>query len=125
MQLSHATLLPLLALVLPSLALPASPQDGGAPAAPRAVVSRRGLQERLNRMEEIRTSMYGYQANAPIPANLNDDSLLDKTARTDSFAAAAAAASSTVEPSAGCTQCVSSLKFAGAAAKKYQVGTQM
>lgn len=30
-----------------------------------------------------------------------------------------------VEPSAGCTECKSSLSFAGAAAKKYAVGTQM
>lgn len=30
-----------------------------------------------------------------------------------------------VEPTAGCTECKSSLSFAGAAAKKYAVGTQM
>ncbi|UZJ56140.1 hypothetical protein CBS101457_005460 [Exobasidium rhododendri] len=72
----------------------------------------------MARIEEIRASLYGQRASLRVPDDLYDDT----SVRSPSFATAK---SSIVEPSAGCIECVSSLSFAGEAAKKYAVGTQI
>ena len=115
----QAALLALFSSALPALALPAA--AGSDPAVLLTKRSGHGMEEKLLMMQELHASLRGNQVQEPIPADLGaaDDKA---TALHPSLAAVAGDA---VEPTAGCTKCNSSLHFAGKAASKYAVGTQL
>jgi hypothetical protein len=91
-------------------------------AAPTSVEQQERSDTPLSIAERVYQNKQHYQ-NGRSARSLNEMENIIRRSDSDNFKGQPYPAG--VEPTAGCTECKSSLNFSGAAAKKYAVGTQM